>query len=209
MTMLPFTGFEHRKSRISGSPGPFVQPGCTMLLAGAAWYPDARGGCEDRYALIVNAPQGTVAVTAGNSAGGVTTEQRPHLVSFGPAGVDTGRSSAGCRSLHRQAAGNSAAVSAATYFSPALQHLSARLPQCGNGTIPAAVRDALWTLRRSGSLPWWRIFFQQVTDFPPLPSWAGACFKLPFIIHTSLGPRNRPLLVGQRRPGGCRTGELE
>jgi hypothetical protein len=153
----------------------------TMLLAGAGWYPDAEG-LEDRYALVVDAPEGTVAVTSGTP--GTVVSEGDRTLSHWSTGI-THRGLplvAGPYTISQRRFGN---VTAATYFSAELQHLS-------NAYLASTGRYLKLYASLFGPYPHDQFavvenFFPTGYGFSSFTLMGRRVLALPFIRHTSLG----------------------
>jgi hypothetical protein len=153
----------------------------TMLLAGAGWYPDAEG-LEDRYTLVVDAPEGTVAVTSG-TPGAVVSEGGRTLSHWSTGIAHRGLPLvAGPYSVSRRSFGN---VTAATYFTAELQHLS-------DAYLASTGRYLQLYTSLFGPYPHEQFavvenFFPTGYGFSSFTLMGRRVLALPFIRHTSLG----------------------
>jgi aminopeptidase N len=158
-----------------------IQDRGTMLLAGAGWYPAGMEWAE-AFDLTVDAPEGTVAVTAGRPLGHTSGKGRTlsrWAVAAAPRGLVL---VAGPYKVATRAFGD---VTAATYFTPALQHLSAAY-------LEAAGRYLQFYQERFGPYAFGQFavvenFFPTGYGFPSFTLMGRQVLQLPFIIHTSLG----------------------
>ena len=158
-----------------------IQDRGTMLLAGAGWYPAALGWRE-AFDLTVEAPAGTVAVTAGRPMGHVTRNGLTvshWSVEAAPQGLVL---VAGPFTVTTRAFGD---VTAATYFTPPLQHLSdAYLDAVGDYL---QLYQGLFGPYAFGQFAVVENFFPTGYGFPSFTLMGRQVLQLPFIIHTSLG----------------------
>ncbi len=153
----------------------------TMLLAGAGWYPEAQGWAE-AFDLTVNAPEGMVGVTSGNSLGHVTRKGR--TLSRWSLDQDLRGISlvAGPYEVTTRKFGE---VTAATYFTAPLKHLS-------NDYLEATGRylqlyEGLFGPYAFSQFAVVENFFPTGYGFPSFTLLGRQVLQLPFIIHTSLG----------------------
>jgi hypothetical protein len=158
-----------------------ISPRGTMLLSGSRWYPRGENTISE-YHITVDAPEGVVAVTTGHSLGHVTEKGR----SLSRWKVD--------RSLHGipLVAGpytvttrRFGEITAVTYFSPPLQHLS-------DDYLNATGRYLKLYQELFGPYPFGQFavvenFFPTGYGFPSFTLLGRRVLQLPFIIHTSLG----------------------
>jgi hypothetical protein len=158
-----------------------IGPRGTMLLAGAGWYPRARSG-QSTYRISVDAPEGVVAVTSGKSLGHSTENGR----TISRWGVDQPLRGialvAGNFTVSTQRFGN---ISAATYFTAPLQHLS-------DDYLNATGRYLELYQEMFGPYPFGQFavvenFFPTGYGFPSFTLMGRRVLQLPFIIRTSLG----------------------
>jgi len=91
------------------------------LLAGLAWYPDIKIA-EDQYDLTVDAPKGVLAITVGKPKGVTSLNGRTRSRWRSDPRISSLPLVAGHYNVKTQKFGR---VTAATYFSQQLQHLSA------------------------------------------------------------------------------------
>ncbi len=158
-----------------------IGPRGTLLLAGAGWYPWSRQA-GSTYKLSIDAPHGVLGVTAGENlghhdAGGRTISKwriekplRGLSLSAGPYQLAT-------RTFGR--------ITAATYFTPALQALS-------QDYLDATGRYLTFYEKLLGPYPFNQFsvvenFFPTGYGFPSYTLMGRRVLQLPFIIHTSLG----------------------
>lgn len=158
-----------------------IDPRGTLLLAGAGWYPQS-GQATSTYTVGIDAPEGILGVTAGQNLGHHTSAGRT---------VSTWRIeqplrdlslSAGPFQLATQTFGR---LTAATYFTPALQDLS-------QDYLEAIGRYLAFYEKLLGAYPFDRFsvvenFFPTGYGFPSYTLMGRRVLRLPFIIHTSLG----------------------
>jgi hypothetical protein len=153
----------------------------TMLLAGASWYPEAMNAVST-YQITVDAPEGTVAVMSGRPLGHDTEKGRTlsrwtvdhplrgMALVAGPYTVSTRRFGS---------------VTAATYFSEPLQHLS-------DDYLNATGRYLQLYQELFGPYPFGQFavvenYFPTGYGFPSFTLLGRRVLQLPFIIRTSLG----------------------
>ena len=158
-----------------------IGPRGTLLLAGSGWYPQSHQAAST-YTLNIDAPEGIMGVTAGQSmghhtAGGRTISKwrieqplRGLSLAAGPFQLAT-------RTFGR--------ITAATYFTPALQDLS-------QDYLEAIGRYLVFYEKLLGSYPFDQFsvvenFFPTGYGFPSYTLMGRRVLRLPFIIHTSLG----------------------
>jgi hypothetical protein len=153
----------------------------SFLLAGSGWYPQWDDG-QSRYALNVIAPQGMLAVTAGQSKGHVTGNGKTEstwMISDPIRGLSL---SVGPYTVREKKVGN---ITAATYFFPETDHLS-------DAYLDATVRYLKLYQDLFGPYPFDKFavvenFFPTGYGFPSYTLIGGTVLRLPFIVHTSLG----------------------
>jgi Peptidase family M1 domain len=158
-----------------------IQDQGTMLLAGAGWYL-SNPAWPASYDLTVDAPQGVLAVTSGNPRGHTTARGRTRSRWFVPDALQglclvAGRYQVDTRTFGR--------VTAATYFSKPLQHLS-------NDYLEAVGRylqlyDTLFGPYAFEQFAVVQNFLPTGYGFASFTLLGGTVLQLPFIIHTSLG----------------------
>lgn len=158
-----------------------IRPEGTLLLAGAGWYPRVEAG-DSAYVIKVIAPEGMVAVTAGNPIG--LSTQKGLTVSRWQVGhplrgipLVAGRYIVKTRRFGK--------ITAATYFSSGLQHLS-------DGYLDAAGRYLMLYEKLFGPYAFGQFavvenFFPTGYGFPSFTLMGRRVLQLPFIKHTSLG----------------------
>ena len=153
----------------------------TFLLAGSGWYPQWTGG-HSIYTLKVIAPEGILAVTAGQSKGHQTQNGKSvstWVVNDPIRGLSL---SAGPYIVRQKKVGD---ISAATYFFPETDHLS-------GAYLEATVKYLTLYQDLFGPYPFDKFavvenFFPTGYGFPSYTLIGGRVLRLPFIIHTSLG----------------------
>jgi aminopeptidase N len=158
-----------------------IQPRGTMLLAGAGWYP-AADGCKETFDLIVDAPEGMVAVTAGRPLGHVDRQGRTlshWAVDAAPQGLVL------VAGLYMVTTRTFGSVTAATYFTAPLQHLSAAYLEAVGGYLQ--LYEKLFGPYAFGQFAVVENFFPTGYGFPSFTLMGRQVLQLPFIIHTSLG----------------------
>jgi hypothetical protein len=158
-----------------------IQDRGTMLLAGAGWYPSADGWME-AFDLTVDAPAGTMAVTAGKPMGHVTRKGRSlssWIVDPAPQGLVL---VAGPYTVSTRTFGD---VTAATYFTAPIQHLSDAYLEAAGGYLQ--LYQELFGPYAFGQFAVVENFFPTGYGFPSFTLMGRQVLQLPFIIHTSLG----------------------
>ncbi len=158
-----------------------IQPRGALLLAGANWYPRSLK-TKDTYTLTVDAPQGVLAVAAGHSLGHTSSQGRTLSrweVDHPLRGLSL---VAGPLRLATRKFGR---ITAATYFSDAIQSLSPDY-------LAAVGRYIKFYEQRFGPYPFSQFavvenFFPTGYGFPSFTLMGRQVLQLPFIIHTSLG----------------------
>ena len=167
-----------------------------FLLAGAGWYPDLEGA-EAVFSLSVTAPAGVLAVTAGRSTGHVTQNGATTSGWQVDRSVEGLSLSAARYVVDTLAVGT---VTAATYFLEENRHLAADYLKATASYLdpvrPHVRPLPLCQVRRGGEL------LPHGIRVPVLHP-AGRQ-RAPAPVHHlhQPGPRDRPLLVGQRGAGG-------
>jgi hypothetical protein len=153
----------------------------SFLLAGSGWYPQWVAG-HSSYTLKVIAPEGMLAVTAGQSKGHKTGNGKTEstwLISDPIRGLSL---SVGAYILREKKVGS---ITAATYFFPETDHLAE--------AYLAATADYLdFYQDLFGPYPFKKFavvenFFPTGFGFPSYTLIGGTVLRLPFIIRTSLG----------------------
>ncbi|MDX1708947.1 MAG: M1 family aminopeptidase, partial [Desulfobacterales bacterium] len=153
----------------------------SFLLAGSGWYPRWVDG-HSTYMLEVTAPEGMLAVTAGQSKGHETRDGKSvstWLIRDPIRGISL---SVGPYILRQKKAGN---ITAATYFFSETDHLA-------DAYLDATVRYLMLYQDLFGPYPYDKFavvenFFPTGYGFPSYTLIGGRVLRLPFIIHTSLG----------------------
>jgi hypothetical protein len=153
----------------------------SFLLAGSDWYPQWTAG-RSHYSLEVIAPQGMLAVTAGQLKGHVTRNGKTvstWLINDPIRGLSL---SAGSYIVRQKKVGN---ITAATYFFPETDHLA-------EAYLEATARYLSLYQDQFGPYPFKKFavvenFFPTGFGFPSYTLIGGTVLRLPFIIHTSLG----------------------
>ncbi|MDH3827078.1 MAG: M1 family aminopeptidase [Desulfobacterales bacterium] len=154
--------------------------GC-FLLAGSGWYPQWAGG-HSIYTLNVIAPEGMLAVTAGQSEGHKTENGKTEstwLISDPIRGLSL---SVGAYILREKKVGS---ITAATYFFPETDHLA-------EAYLAATANYLDFYQDLFGPYPFKKFavvenFFPTGFGFPSYTLIGGTVLRLPFIIRTSLG----------------------
>jgi hypothetical protein len=153
----------------------------SFLLAGSGWYPQWTAG-HSSYTLKVIAPEGMLAVTAGQSKGHKTRNGRTEstwLISDPIRGLSL---SVGAYILREKKVGN---ITAATYFFPETEHLA-------EAYLAATANYLSFYQDLFGPYPFQKFavvenFFPTGFGFPSYTLIGGTVLRLPFIIRTSLG----------------------
>jgi hypothetical protein len=154
----------------------------SFLLAGSGWYPQWAGGGHSIYTLKVIAPEGILAVTAGQLEGH-QTQNGKSVSTWIVDGPISGLSlSAGAYMVRQKKVGN---ITAMTYFFPQTDHLA-------EAYLDATVRYLKLYQDLFGPYPFDKFavvenFFPTGYGFPSYTLIGGSVLRLPFIIHTSLG----------------------
>jgi len=153
----------------------------SFLLAGSCWYPQWVQG-QSNYTLKVTAPNGMIAVTAGQSKGRINANgktQSTWLISDPVGGLSL---SVGPYIVREKKVGR---ITAATYFFAETDHLAKAYLE--------ATADYLALYQNLfGPYPFEKFavvenFFPTGFGFPSYTLIGGSVLRLPFIIHTSLG----------------------
>jgi len=158
-----------------------ITPAGTLLLDGAGWYPYLDAD-RTTYRLRVEAPAGTVAVTAGRSLGHMTNGDRTVStweVDYPVRGISL---SAGRYQVREKTVGR---LTAATYLLPESADLSDQY-------LEATVRYLHFYEELFGPYPFEKFavvenFFPTGYGFPSYTLLGSRVLRLPFIIDTSLG----------------------
>ena len=153
----------------------------SFLLAGSGWYPQWVAG-HSSYILKVIAPQGMLAVTAGQSKGHKTGNGKTEstwLISNPVRGLSL---SVGAYILREKKVGS---ITAATYFFPETEHLA-------EAYLAATANYLVFYQDLFGPYPFKKFavvenFFPTGFGFPSYTLIGGTVLRLPFIIRTSLG----------------------
>jgi hypothetical protein len=158
-----------------------IGPQGTMLLAGAGWYPMAHSG-RSVYRILVDAPEGVVAVTSGKPLGHHTEDGRTlsrWRVDQPVRGIAL---VAGNYTVSTRRFGN---VTAATYFTAPLQHLSDNYLEAAGGYLE--LYQEMFGPYAFEQFAVVENFFPTGYGFPGFTLMGRRVLQLPFIIHTSLG----------------------
>jgi len=153
----------------------------SFLLAGSGWYPQWADG-HSAYRLTVIAPEGMLAVTAGQLEGHQTQNGKSvstWLIQDPIRGLSL---SVGPYIVRQKKVGN---ISAATYFFAETDHLA-------EAYLEATARYLELYQELFGPYPFDKFavvenFFPTGYGFPSYTLIGGSVLRLPFIIHTSLG----------------------
>jgi hypothetical protein len=153
----------------------------SFLLAGSGWYPQWVAGHSD-YTLKVIAPEGLLAVTAGQSKGHVTRNGKTEstwLIRDPIRGLSL---SVGAYIVREKKVGSK---TAATYFFPETDHLA-------EAYLEATANYLTFYEDLFGPYPFQKFavvenFFPTGFGFPSYTLIGGTVLRLPFIIRTSLG----------------------
>ena len=158
-----------------------IQPQGTMLLGGAGWYPENHAWAS-RYDLTVIAPRGMVAVTTGTSLGHTT--ERGRTLSHWRVDEPV-RAMSLVAGPYRVTTRTFGHVTAATYFTESLQHLSEAYLEATGRYLQ--LYEGLFGPYAFGQFAVVENFFPTGYGFPSFTLMGGRVLQLPFIIHTSLG----------------------
>ena len=153
-----------------------------FLLGGAGWYPVVRGVETNAMRVVVDGPEGWIAVTAGRSLGIETNGGRTR---------STWEINTPTRGLHLSAAAyivtekTDGDITVATYFLPGSQHLAESYIDSATGFIQ-------YYQTRFGPYPFPKFaivenFFPTGYGFPSYTVMGSRVLRLPFIRYTSLG----------------------
>jgi hypothetical protein len=153
----------------------------SFLLAGSGWYPELVGG-RSTYSLKVMAPEGMIAVTAGQSKGHTTKNKKTEsawVINDPIRGLSL---SVGPYRVREKKVGK---ITAATYFLPQTDHLA-------DAYLAATAKYLSLYQDLFGPYPFGKFavvenFFPTGYGFPSYTLMGGSVLRLPFIIHTSLG----------------------
>jgi len=153
----------------------------SFLLAGSGWYPQWVAG-HSSYTLKVIAPQGMLAVTAGQSKGHKTANGRTESTWLISDPVRELSLSVGAYILREKKVGS---ITAATYFFPETDHLA-------EAYLAATANYLSFYQDLFGPYPFKKFavvenFFPTGFGFPSYTLIGGTVLRLPFIIRTSLG----------------------
>ena len=153
----------------------------TMLLAGAGWYPMA-AKVPSTYRITVDAPKGIVAVTSGTPMGHSSQDGR----TISRWSVDQPLRGiplvAGAYTVSTRRFGN---ITAATYFTQPLQHLSDAYLDATGGYLQ--LYQKMFGPYPFGQFAVVENFFPTGYGFPSFTLMGRRVLQLPFIIRTSLG----------------------
>jgi hypothetical protein len=173
----------------------------SFLLAGAGWYPDLVGS-QATYRLTVRAPAGQIAVSAGRSLGHETSGEQTVSSWAVDYPVDGLSLSVAPYVVTEKTVGK---VTAATYLLPHNQDLAQSYLEATAGYI-ALYSDLFLPL---SEICGGRKFFPHRIRLSVLYPYGRQDFAAAVYYSHQLGPRNRPLLVGQRGLRGLCRGQLE
>jgi hypothetical protein len=158
-----------------------IGPNGTLLLAGSGWYPQSLQAAST-YTLSIDAPKGILGVTAGrnlghHTAGGRTISKWRIEQPLRGLSLSAGPFQPATQTFGR--------ITAATYFTPALQDLS-------RDYLEAIGRYLAFYEKLLGAYPFDQFsvvenFFPTGYGFPSYTLMGRRVLRLPFIIHTSLG----------------------
>ncbi|MGD9006976.1 MAG: M1 family aminopeptidase [Desulfobacteraceae bacterium] len=158
-----------------------IGPNGTLLLAGSGWYPQSLQAAST-YTLSIDAPKGILGVTAGrnlghHTAGGRTISKWRIEQPLRGLSLSAGPFQPATKTFGR--------ITAATYFTPALQDLS-------QDYLEAIGRYLAFYEKLLGAYPFDQFsvvenFFPTGYGFPSYTLMGRRVLRLPFIIHTSLG----------------------
>ena len=153
----------------------------SFLLAGSGWYPQWAAG-RSPYNIEVIAPQGMLAVTAGQSKGHVNRNGKTistWLIRDPIGGLSL---SVGPYIVRQKKVGS---ITATTYFFPETEHLA-------EAYLEATAKYLTFYQDQFGPYAFQKFavvenFFPTGFGFPSYTLIGGTVLRLPFIIHTSLG----------------------
>ena len=153
----------------------------SFLLAGSGWYPQWTAG-HSTYKLRVIAPEGLIAVTAGESKGHINQNGKSSSTWWVDNAVEGLSLSVGPYIVREKKVGN---ITAATYFFKETDHLATDYLEATAGYL-ALYQDLF------GPYPFRKFavvenFFPTGFGFPSYTLIGGSVLRLPFIIRTSLG----------------------
>jgi hypothetical protein len=153
----------------------------SFLLAGSGWYPEWVGG-QSNYTLKVIAPEGMIAVTAGQSKGQINANGKTQSIWLISDPVEGLSLSVGPYIVREKKVGK---LTAATYFFAETDHLA-------NAYLEATADYLALYQNLFGPYPFEKFavvenFFPTGFGFPSYTLIGGSVLRLPFIIHTSLG----------------------
>ena len=154
----------------------------TLLLDGALWYPDLRGGGSSHFRVRVSAPEGIEAVTSGRLRERSTSGGRTVSLWETDRPLDGIALSAGRYVVREDRAG---AIPVYTYFYPETDPLAPRYLEAVKGYL--ALYGELF-----GPYPFEKFavvenFFPTGYGFPSYTLLGSSVVRLPFILETSLG----------------------
>ena len=153
----------------------------SFLLAGSGWYPEWVGG-HSIYTLNVISPKGMIAVTAGESKGHITQNDKTTSTWFVDNSVGGLSLSIGPYIVREKKVGQ---ITAATYFFAETDHLA-------KDYLEATAHYLSLYQNLFGPYPFKKFavvenFFPTGFGFPSYTLIGGSVLRLPFIIRTSLG----------------------
>lgn len=153
----------------------------SFLLAGSGWYPQWTGG-NATYRLQVTAPEGWIAVTAGESKGHITQKGKTTSTWWVQNAVEGLSLSVGPYIVREKKVGN---ITAATYFFEETDYLA-------KDYLKATAEYLAFYENLFGPYPFKKFavvenFFPTGFGFPSYTLIGGSVLRLPFIIRTSLG----------------------
>jgi hypothetical protein len=163
-----------------GVTGIISEKGC-FLLEGAGWYPRIPG-TRPTYRLTVEAPEGTLAVSAGKNLGHETRDGKTYSVWEVDFPLDGLSLSAGPYSIRERTVKG---ISISTYFFPETRELA-------ESYLDATARYLVFYENLIGPYPFSKFavvenFFPTGYGFPSYTLLGSTVIRLPFILETSLG----------------------
>ena len=154
----------------------------TLLLGGSGWYPTLPEAWTPRYTVSVDAPEGVLAVTAGDLVEHRTADGRTVSVWKTESPAEVLALSAGRYEMRERKVGP---IRVMTYFLPETRELS-------DDYLEASARHIERYAQRFGPYPFSKFavvenFFPTGYGFPSYTLMGGRVLRLPFILSTSLG----------------------
>lgn len=154
----------------------------TLLLGGSGWYPVLPENWTPRYTVSVDAPEGVLAVTAGDLVSHQTEDGRTVSIWKTESPTEILALSAGRYEMREKKSGP---VRVMTYFLPETQELS-------DAYLDASAKYIGYYAQIFGPYPFSKFavvenFFPTGYGFPSYTLMGGRVLRLPFILSTSLG----------------------